>query len=91
MSPQAPAVNRGTEGRLHDRTGRGLDRRMLIDGLLAGAEDAQRLPSVDPATGQILGYAPDSPFATPSARSRRLGALSTQRSGRPTLHSASGV
>nr|WP_107528934.1 aldehyde dehydrogenase family protein [Mycolicibacterium tusciae] len=32
---------------------------MLIDGELVEAESAQRLPSVNPATGKILGYAPD--------------------------------
>lgn len=60
MSPQAPAAAaRDPEVHLRSRMERGLDRRMLIDGLLTEAEDAQALPSVNPASGQILGYAPD--------------------------------
>ncbi len=40
-------------------SGRRIDRRMLIDGELVEAESAQLLPSVNPATGKILGFAPD--------------------------------
>lgn len=59
MSQQASApVFRGAEVR-PPRKGCGADRRMLLDGLLAEAGNAQTLPSVNPATGQILGYAPD--------------------------------
>lgn len=34
-----------------------VDRRLLIDGRLVAAD--QRFPSINPATGEVLGYAPD--------------------------------
>src|SRR5262245_31788009 len=60
MPPQvvtAPIGDRGVQER--GRAMRRIDRRMLIGGLLVEAENGQRLPSVNPATGEILGYAPD--------------------------------
>src|SRR5262245_58886098 len=60
MPPQAvtaPADDRGVRQR--GLPTRRIDRRMLIEGLLVEAENGQRLSSVNPATGEILGYAPD--------------------------------
>nr|WP_308206795.1 aldehyde dehydrogenase family protein [Mycolicibacterium holsaticum] len=41
------------------RSARRIDRRMLADGVLSEAVSRQRFPSVNPATGEILGFAPD--------------------------------
>ena len=60
MPPQAvTAPAEGSSMRQRQGASRQVDRRMLIDGELAEAENAQRLPSVNPATGKILGFAPD--------------------------------
>ena len=42
---------------------RHIDRRMLIDGSLVGTENGQTLPSVNPANGEVVGYAPDGTVA----------------------------
>ena len=42
---------------------RHIDRRMLIDGSLVGTENGQTLPSVNPANGEVIGYAPDGTVA----------------------------
>lgn len=35
------------------------DRRLLIDGRLVGAENGRTFPSINPANGEVIGYAPD--------------------------------
>ncbi len=39
------------------------DRRLLIDGRLAPAEGGQVYPSINPANGRVIGYAPDASAA----------------------------
>ena len=59
--PPRPVTAPADDSPMRERGGAGgrIDRRMLIDGELAEAASAQRLPSVNPATGKILGFAPD--------------------------------
>lgn len=60
MPPQAVTTPAAALSlRENQGSGRRIDRRMLIDGELVEAESAQLLPSVNPATGKILGFAPD--------------------------------
>lgn len=40
-----------------------VDRQMLIDGRLVAAEHGQRFPSLNPANGTVVGYAPDGTVA----------------------------
>jgi aldehyde dehydrogenase (NAD+) len=40
-------------------SGQDVDRRMLIDGQLVAAEHGQSFPSLNPANGNVVGYAPD--------------------------------
>ncbi|MBI2694540.1 aldehyde dehydrogenase family protein [Mycobacterium nebraskense] len=40
-------------------SGRDVDRRMLIDGQLVAAERGASFPSLNPANGNVIGYAPD--------------------------------
>ena len=44
-------------------SGPNVDRRMLIDGQLVGAENRQSFPSLNPANGNVIGYAPDGTVA----------------------------
>lgn len=39
------------------------DRQLLIDGRLLGAENGRVFPSINPANGQVVGYAPDASVA----------------------------
>ena len=48
-------------------TGPGPDRRMLIDGRLVGADGERTFPSYNPATGAIVGHAPDATVADAEA------------------------
>lgn len=44
-------------------SGATIDRRMLIDGQLVGAEHGHRFPSLNPASGKVVGHAPDGTVA----------------------------
>ncbi len=61
MPVQATAARPAPDARAtrHCVSARRIDRRMLIDGSLDGAASGQTLPSVNPANGEIVGYAPD--------------------------------
>ncbi|MGZ4585705.1 MAG: aldehyde dehydrogenase family protein, partial [Mycobacterium sp.] len=48
-------------------SGQGVDRRMLIDGQLVAAERGQSFPSLNPANGNVVGYAPDGTVADAQA------------------------
>ncbi len=61
MPAQATAAPsaRGGQATRHRVSAHRIDRRMLIDGSLVEAESGQTLPSVNPASGEVIGYAPD--------------------------------
>lgn len=53
-----PTIDEAPSFRRHQPKYR-IDRHLLIDGALSTGESGQRFPSVDPATGVIVGFAPD--------------------------------
>jgi aldehyde dehydrogenase (NAD+) len=53
----------GDEHAKHGMSGRHIDRRMLIAGQLVAAERGQSFPSLNPANGAVVGYAPDGTVA----------------------------
>jgi hypothetical protein len=57
MPPQALAapITGGAQVKERALSARRIDRRMLIGGLLVGAESGQTLPSVNPANGEVVG------------------------------------
>ena len=53
------------DGTATDTATRGVDRRLLIDGKLL--ETSRTFPSINPATGEVLGHAPDATVADAEA------------------------
>ncbi|OBH54234.1 aldehyde dehydrogenase [Mycobacterium mantenii] len=64
MAAQDTTAAAVPENRLQESaSGPDVDRRVLIDGQLLAAQDGHSFPSVNPANGSVVGYAPDATTA----------------------------
>lgn len=72
-----------------DGAERPVDRRMLIDGGLVAA--ARSFPSLNPATGEVLGYAPDATIYDAERAVAAARRAFDRPTGQPTWTCGSGV
>ena len=83
MSADDGAATITVDGAKDGRGERQVDRRMLIDGGLVGAEHEQTFASFNPANGKIVGYAPNATVADAEKASLRVAVDSAMMSGTP--------